>query len=113
MARFELGSLMPSKRLFDIANLIIRLNTSATRTNSRGESGSPCRRPRADLIRPHVAPLIEIDEKIELRMHWIQMHHFVGKPLCSISSRMNCQLTVSKAFEKSSLRSIPGVDIWW
>lgn len=41
MVRVELGSLMPSKRLLDIANLIIRLKMSATRTKSRGDSGSP------------------------------------------------------------------------
>jgi hypothetical protein len=62
MVRFELGSLMPTKRFWEVASLIIRLKTSVTRTKSRGESGSPWRNPRVDFINPPETPLIEMEE---------------------------------------------------
>ena len=105
--------MIPLKRSLDEASLIIWLSTSAIKTKIRGESGSPFLRPLVDLMWPPEEPLIEMDEILVLSIASIHPHHFVGKPLCFIKSKMKSQCTVSKALEKSNFRRVPGVDVLW
>ena len=84
------------------------LSTSMTRTNSIGDRGSPCRRPRAWQILLPGLPfrrifVLAVDSKADS-----QSRHRRLNPMNSSSSRRNAQETVSKAFAMPTFRRMDG-----
>jgi len=86
---------------------------SAAKTKSRGERGSPCLTP---LLQWKVLPGTPFNRTVdvpELRMELIPDHHFMSKPLCAITSKITLCSILSKAFSKSSFRTIISFFEWW
>lgn len=87
-----------------LALLIKFCSRSATRTNNKGESGSPCLTPLLQWNIFHGTPFKRTDEVPDWNIISIHCNHFDPKPLCFITCNISLCSTLSKAFPKSSLR---------
>ena len=85
------------------ASLRRAFNPSMTRTNNRGDRGSPCRSPLAWQILVPGHPF-RITFVLAVDMREIQSSHRQENPRCWSRLSKNCQLTVSKAFTMSTFR---------
>lgn len=97
----------------DLAFNIITCIVSITRTNSNGDSGSPCLNPLAGLIGADSIPLISILVSAVKKSAASQDLHRGPKPLYFNMSRRKHHDTVSNAFEMSSLRKIISLRWRW
>lgn len=97
--------MIPSEKAFMSSSC----NTCVVMMNKRGEIGSPYRNPLSMLNSFEGLPFISTDCLVEETIEWIQDLHFIRKPMCWRVPRRNTQLTVSKAFSKSSLSIRPFV----
>ena len=77
--------------------------------NRAGESGSPCRTPRAKDRGGPRPPLSRIDMVAVRRMAEIQPRHLLPKPSCARTLNRNSQDKVSKAFVISILSRTAGI----
>lgn len=109
----ELASLIPLKIPFLAAQLSMELRTLPTRLLSNGDNGSPCLRPRLDGNSLVGDPLISQEILVVPSIDLIQEHHLLLNFIASMVLRRNSQLTVSKAFLKSSLRMSPFALLFW
>jgi hypothetical protein len=90
------------------SNLKNELRVSIARTKSSGDKGLPCGNPLAWQVRLPGCPLRRILVlPVESRIK-IQFIHLRENPICCRRSRIKGQLTKSKAFAKSTLRSKTG-----
>ena len=78
-------------------------------TKRKGERGSPCLMPLVKRKGQEGVPLTRIEKKGEEVRLRIQSTQWLEKPKDSKTDRRYCQLNLSKAFERSSLISIPGI----
>jgi hypothetical protein len=99
----------PDNCLVSIAAWIDLLRPSARMMKRNGERGSPYLIPLEGEKGCEGTPLTRIEKKaVEVRFT-IQVTHLESKPKDSSIARIYSQLILSKALERSNLRSIPGV----
>lgn len=91
---------------------ISQFNESATIIKSIGDRGSPCLNPLSCLKNAVRLPLTLTVEYDDLSTCSIEEVHFGGKPLSISRLVRKHQLTVSKAFSKSTLYKIDGIFFW-
>jgi hypothetical protein len=96
-----------------VALLMMDWSKSAAKTKSRGEGGSPCLTPLLQWNVLPGTPFNRTTDVPELRMESIQDLHYMPKPLCAIISKITLCSTLSKAFSKSSFRTIISFFEWW
>lgn len=87
--------------------LIWHPKPSAIRTKRKVERGSPCQMPLEGLKGWYGMPLMRMEKKEEDIRLWIHQTHIGEKPKVINIFCMYIQLSLSKAFDKSSLRIIP------
>lgn len=90
----------------------ILLNTSATRSKRRGESGSPCLSPLLEAMSLPAIPLVPTEDLEKEKILEMMRIQFGLKPLCLRTEIIRSQLTESKAFAKPSLMVQRGSDTY-
>lgn len=102
--QFLLASEILSRKPEEIECFMTASKLSTTRMKRSGESGHPCFRPLNILKLEPGEPLTMqkiLEEESHSKTHKI---HSSGRPLALINFKRNDQLTLSKAFSKSSFR---------
>lgn len=89
--------------------LINPCKVSATRRNRYGDMGSPCLRPRLQVIHGLGQPFTSTTDLEEVSIEDIQLIHRSQKPLDCMTLNSLSQFTVSNAFAKSSFSTMAGL----
>lgn len=100
-------------RFASSAFLRIRVSGSMARTNSIGDSGSPCLNPLACSIGGPGFPLSRICEVEVWKSEHTHSRHLLPKPKACRVSKRNCQLMESNALLISNFRSSVGTLFRW
>jgi hypothetical protein len=97
----------------EMVALRVLLSPSARIMKRKGERGSPCLMPLVSEKGLEGTPLIRMENRAEEVRLTIQETQVGSKPKARRVDLKQSQLILSKAFERSSFRSIPGVFVEW
>jgi hypothetical protein len=79
----------------------------------KGDRGSPCLIPLVGEKGQEGTPLIRIEKKVEQVRFEIHSTQVWSTPKACIIAYMYSQLNLSKALERSSFKSIPGMEVFY